>query len=151
MNNNNRQSSRGSGLVTILILVGVLLYNLFAGKFNQEDMSIVIASTIFVAFITVIVIAVSMAKGRKGAGKKQTTVPLNRPFPQPTAVRTRRPSPALQHKDEAEEAIRCAHSTGKEKYLEQIEGFYKNGLIEREEYKILRAKYEKLDLPEDYH
>ena len=39
----------------------------------------------------------------------------------------------------------------KEKYLEQIEGFYKNGLIEREEYKILRAKYEKLDLPEDYH
>ena len=66
-------------------------------------------------------------------------------------MRTRRPSPALQHKDEAEEAIRCAHSTGKEKYLEQIEGFYKNGLIEREEYKILRAKYEKLDLPEDYH
>ena len=83
MNNNNRQSSRGSGLVTVLILVGVLLYNLFAGKLNQEDMSIVIASTIFVAFITVIVIAVSMAKAKKGDGKKQTTVPLNRPFPSP--------------------------------------------------------------------
>ena len=78
MNNNNRQSSRGSGLVTVLILVGVLLYNLFAGKFNQEDMSIVIASTIFVAFIMVIVIAVSMAKGRKGAGKKQTISLLSR-------------------------------------------------------------------------
>ena len=151
MNNNNRQRSKGSGVVTVLILVGVLLFNLLSGKSNQEDMSIVIASTIFVAFITVIVIAVSMAKGKKGDGKKQSAVPLNRPFPQPTAVKTRQTPRALQHKDEAEEAITCAHHTGRQKYLEQIEGFYKNGLIDRDEYKILRAKYEKLEIPEDYH
>ena len=148
--NNNKQSSKGSGVVTILILVGVLLYNLFAGQLKGEDMSIVIASTIFVAFITVIVIAVSMAKGKKGDGKKQSAVPLSRPFPQPTAVKAPH-VPALRHKDEAEEVITCGHKSGKEKYLEQVEGFYKNGLIDREEYKTLRAKYEKLEIPEDYH
>ena len=148
--NNNKQSSKGSGVVTVLILVGVLLYNLFAGQLKGENMTIVIASTIFVAFITVIVIAVSMAKGKKGDGKKQSAVPLNRPFPQPTAVKAPR-VPALRHKDEAEEVITCGHKSGKEKYLEQVEGFYKNGLIDREEYKTLRAKYEKLEIPDDYH
>ena len=148
--NNNKQSSKGSGVVTILILAGVLLYNLFAGQLKGEDMSIVIASTIFAAFITVIVIAVSMAKGKKGDGKKQSAVPLNRPFPQPTAVKAPH-VPALRHKDEAEEVITCGHKSGKEKYLEQVEGFYKNGLIDREEYKTLRAKYEQLEIPEDYH
>ena len=146
--NNNKQNSKGSGVVTVVILVGILLYNLFSAEFGQEDMTVVIASTVFVAFITVIVIAVSMVKGKKAGEKKQTAVPLNRPFPQPTATKTKH---ALQHKDEAEEAISCAHHSGKEKYLEQVEGFYKNGLIEREEYKILRAKYEKLEIPEDYH
>ena len=148
--NKNKQNSKGSGVVTILILVGVLLYNLFAGQLKGEDMSIVIASTIFAAFITVIVIAVSMAKGKKGDGKKQSAVPLNRPFPQPTAVKAPH-VPALRHKDEAEEVITCGHKSGKEKYLEQVEGFYKNGLIDREEYKTLRAKYEQLEIPEDYH
>ena len=147
--NKNKQNSKGSGVVTILILVGVLLYNLFSAEFRQEDMTVVIASTLFVAFITVIVIAVSMVKGKKAGEKKQTAVPLNRPVSQPTATKTKHA--ALKHRDEAEEVITCGHKSGKEKYLEQVEGFYKNGLIDREEYKTLRAKYEKLEIPEDYH
>ena len=146
--NNNKQNSKGSGVVTVVILVGILLFNLLSARFKQEDMSVVVASTMVVAFITFVVVAVSKAKA--GKGKKQTAVPLNRPFPQPTAVRPGH-IPAPKHRDEAEEVISCAHKSGKEKYLEQVEGFYKNGLIDREEYKILRAKYEKLEIPEDYH
>ena len=148
--NNNKQSSKGSGVVTILILVGVLLYNLFSAEFSQEDMPVIVISVMVVVFITVIVIAVSKAKANKGGEKKQTAVPLNRPFPQPTAVKAPH-VPALRHKDEAEEVITCGHKSGKEKYLEQVEGFYKNGLIDREEYKTLRAKYEQLEIPDDYH
>ena len=149
--NNNKQNSKGSGVVTVVILVGILLFNLLSARFKQEDMSVVVASTMVVAFITFVVVVVSKAKANKGGEKKQTAVPLNRPFPQPTAMKNRRPAAILQHKDEAEEAISCGHRSGKEKYLEQVEGFYKNGLIDREEYKILRAKYEKLEIPEDYH
>ena len=47
--------------------------------------------------------------------------------------------------------IRCEHKTGTEKYLEQIDGFLKSGLIDREEYRILRDRYSKLDIPDDYH
>ena len=50
-----------------------------------------------------------------------------------------------------EEAINCSHSTGRTKYLEQIDGYLKNGLIDRSEYNSLKARYEKLDIPDDYH
>ena len=58
-----------------------------------------------------------------------------------------RPSP----RHVTEEAINCRHSTGRAKYLEQIEGYLKNGLIDRSEYNILKNRYEKLDIPDDYH
>ena len=148
--NNNKQNSKGSGVVTVVILVGILLFNLLSARFKQEDMPVIVISVMVVVFITVIVIAVSKAKANRGGEKKQTAVPLNRPFPRPTAVKPGH-IPAPKHRDEAEEVISCAHKSGKEKYLEQVEGFYKNGLIDREEYKILRAKYEKLEIPEDYH
>ena len=148
---NNKKQSKGSGIVTFVILAGVLLFNLLSARSRQEDMSVVAISTMVVAFITFVVVALSKAKAGKSSEKKQTTVPLHRPFPQPTAVKTRQPTRVLRHKDEAEEAVSCTHHTGKEKYLEQVEGFYKNGLIDREEYKILREKYEKMDIPEDYH
>ena len=147
---NNKKQSKGSGVVTVVILAGVLLFNLLSSGFKQEDMTVVIASTVVVVFIVLIVVAVSKAKASRGGEKKQTAVPLNRPFPRPTAVKPGH-IPAPKHRDEAEEVISCAHKSGKEKYLEQVEGFYKNGLIDREEYKILRAKYEKLEIPEDYH
>ena len=47
--------------------------------------------------------------------------------------------------------MHCAHSRGREKYLEQIEGFLANGIIDKAEYKVLRERYEKLELPDDYH
>ena len=50
-----------------------------------------------------------------------------------------------------EEAIHCAHSRGKQKYLEQIESFLANGIIDKEEYRLLKERYEKLDLPDDFH
>ncbi len=149
--NNNRQNNKSSGIVTVVILAGVLLFNLLSARFKQEDMSVVVISTMVVAFITFIVVALSKARAGKSGEKKKAAVELHRPFPQPTAVKSRQPARVLQHKDEAEEVVTCAHHTGREKYLEQVEGFYKNGLIDRAEYKILREKYEKMDIPEDYH
>ena len=147
---NNKQGSKGSGMVTLVIIAVTVLLYLFSSDLNPENLPVVIASVLIVAFTTVIVTFISKIKGSKGREKKHAAVPLNRPFPQPTAVKTPHAS-VLRHKDEAEEVISCGHKSGKEKYLEQVEGFYRNGLIDREEYKILRAKYEKLEIPDDYH
>ena len=52
---------------------------------------------------------------------------------------------------EAEEAIHCSHLSGKQKYIQQLDSYLKNGIIDRAEYKVLRERYEKLDIPDDYH
>ena len=50
-----------------------------------------------------------------------------------------------------EEAINCEHTTGKAKYIEQIDGYLRTGLIDRAEYNELKARYERLNIPDDYH
>ena len=64
-----------------------------------------------------------------------------------------RPSIRLHAPDqpEAEEAIHCAHLTGRAKYMEQLDSFLRTGLIDREEYRVLKNRYMSLDIPDDYH
>ena len=151
--NNRKQNSNGSIVVWGVILAVIFAYTAATGT----DPDLMLPVLVAVAAVVMVVAVISMVSKMKagGAGQKpdaaKQSVSLHRPFPQPTAMKNRRPAAILQHKDEAEEAISCGHRSGKEKYLEQVEGFYKNGLIDREEYKILRAKYEKLEIPEDYH
>ena len=55
------------------------------------------------------------------------------------------------HRDEAEEAVHCAHSRGKEKYLEQLDGFLANGIIDKAEYRLMKERYSRLEIEDDYH
>ena len=153
------QTAKGSAAMSrqpmsntsLVVMVGVIAAIMISAAASDPDAIIPAVTTIImVAAIVTAVIASKKAKADK-SGRKETAVPLHRPFPQPTAVKTRPPARVLRHADEAEEVISCAHKSGKEKYLEQVEGFYKNGLIDRAEYKILREKYENMDIPEDYH
>ena len=51
----------------------------------------------------------------------------------------------------SEDALHCDHRRGKEKYLQQWDNYLASGLIEREEYRVLRARYEQLEIDDDYH
>ena len=67
-------------------------------------------------------------------------------------VKTGTPAKTHAHRDtEAEEAIHCAHLTGRAKYLEQIDNYLKTGLIDKDEYRVLKNRYMNLDIPEEYH
>ena len=80
-----------------------------------------------------------------GGGKAASPAPKR-------AVPVQKKTAAPSHRDaEAEEAIHCAHLTGRAKYLEQIENYLRTGLIDREEYKVLKARYMSIDIPDDYH
>ena len=86
-----------------------------------------------------------------------------RPAPQRNIQPRTAPRPAAQprpqvrakaraHRDsEAEEAIHCAHLTGRAKYLEQIDNYLKTGLIDKDEYRVLKNRYMNLDIPDEYH
>ena len=50
-----------------------------------------------------------------------------------------------------EDAIHCEHLTGKQKYLQQIDGYLKTGLIDRNEYRVLKERYMSINIPDDYH
>lgn len=153
------QTAKGSAAMSrkplnnqsLIVMVGVIAAIMISAAASDPDAILpAVGTMVIVAAIVAAVIASNKAKAGKGT-KAKTEVELHRPFPQPTAVKTKQTPRAFQHKDEAEEVITCAHHTGREKYLEQVEGFYRNGLIDRAEYRALREKYEKLELPEDYH
>ena len=150
--NNKKKGGKGTSIAVWIIIAATLFYSFFSSEgYDAEDfLPIVIVAVITMAVVLNIVVFKKLKTG-KNTAKKPSSVELNRPFPQPTALKTKQPPHALHHKDEAEEALTCAHRTGREKYLEQAESFYRNGLIDRAEYKTLREKYEKMDIPEDYH
>ncbi|MCR5577248.1 MAG: hypothetical protein K6F56_09590, partial [Oscillospiraceae bacterium] len=72
----------------------------------------------------------------------------------PAASRTAaaRPTPARTPRaaEQAEEAVHCHHSSGREKYLEQLDSFLANGIIDKDEYKMMKERYNKLDIEDDY-
>lgn len=119
---------------------------------------LLVVATAVVSFFRMITL---LAKTRRGSGvqpsgsKAKNTLPRENtgvPIPTRKAVPTRvKQGTRKEDHTEADEAIHCAHLRGKEKYLEQIDGFLRTGLIGKEEYRILKERYSKLDIPDDYH
>ncbi len=140
MNNNRKNSNKKSSVLPIVILV-----ILFSALRNTADREMqVILTGIFAAVLLLALIPVLTGKKKTKAGREEKAAPVR-------AAEDRR-QPARGGKErEREEAVRCHHSRGKEKYIEQLDSYLKAGLIDRAEYRVLRERYEKLDLPDDYH
>ncbi|MBO5497287.1 MAG: hypothetical protein J5967_07765 [Oscillospiraceae bacterium] len=141
--NNKKKGSKFAAIPGLIFLVIMLVMS------NVDEPEIALASIAVVIVIAVIVSTVSAAK-KSAAGKTA---------PQTRSAQTRMPAfektPAAArrsaHRDEAEEAVHCAHSRGKEKYLEQLDGFLANGIIDKAEYKLMKERYSKLEIEDDYH
>ncbi|MBQ6371973.1 MAG: hypothetical protein IJJ22_02495 [Oscillospiraceae bacterium] len=101
----------------------------YLSHLSREEIFIMLLSLLFLFLAIISLIKIIILSARIGSGSEIKLTP----------------------RQVTEEAINCRHSTGREKYLEQIEGYLKNGLIDRAEYNALKARYEKLDIPDDYH
>ena len=121
-----------------------------------EDQLLMLAVFLFgcILFVSSIVKMIRSAPAGKAASKgaarpRGTARPVSS---RPAAVK-HHPTIRLHAPDqpEAEEAIHCAHLTGRAKYLEQLDSFLSTGLIDREEYRVLKNRYMSLDIPDDYH
>lgn len=53
--------------------------------------------------------------------------------------------------DQKAQAVKCTHSTGREKYIQQLDEYLANGLIDKNEYRMMKERYEKLDIPDNMH
>ena len=145
MENKNNKQPTGKGVMAltwILIAVITAVIAAYDGDTNVLSVAIVIVT---VALVILIDRAKRAGKTAKTANAAKPTVELHRPFPQPKAKQSAR------HSDEAEEAVTCAHVTGKQKYIQQLDSYLKAGLIDKAEYRLMKERYEKLEIPDDYH
>ena len=124
--NNKKKGSRFAAIPGLIFLVIMLVMS------NSDEPEITLASiavVIAIAAFVVIPVQTRMTSFEK------------------TPAASRRSA----HRGEAEEAVHCAHSRGKEKYLEQLDGFLANGIIDKAEYKLMRDRYSRLQIEDDYH
>ena len=118
----------------LIILVALLISsNVDLGDFPLPFLLFIVIIVGFVIFS-----AVKTSK-KNGAGDR---TPGQRSAP------ARRSALGSEH---AEQAVHCHHSTGKQKYLEQLDSFLANGIIDRAEYRLLKERYSKLNIEDDYH
>lgn len=134
----NRKNS-GNRISSIIVIVAIILISLISDLIGSTEFSgipaIVIAVLGFVIIVTIFSVLIRSKKTlypRQGSDTQE--------IPQ-----------ARKRYTETEEAIHCTHSRGKQKYLEQIDSFLSNGIIDKDEYRVLRERYENLDLPDDFH
>ena len=143
MNNKNNKSTKKSMVPGLIVLAAVMIFNLVAEASGDATvMVIAIVSCVVVALIVVITLA-AVKKAASRAGTQERPVRAAAPAARRASV--------FAHPGEQEEAIHCAHLTGRQKYLEQIDGYLRTGLIDRSEYRVLKERYMKIDIPDDYH
>ena len=144
---NKQPLGKGSAIITWVIVAAIMVFAMA----NDGDAIIPAASTMVILSAILLVVSASTKKAAAKKGGKQQTVELNRPFPTPQTAK--QPAALFRHSDEAaaEEAISCQHLTGKEKYIQQLDSYLKAGLIDRAEYRLMKERYQKLEIPEDYH
>ena len=121
-----------------------------------KDQLLMLAVFLFgcILFVSSIVKMIRSAPAGKAASKGAArTRGTARPVSSRPAAVKHHPTIRLHAPDqpEAEEAIHCAHLTGRAKYMEQLDSFLSTGLIDREEYRVLKNRYMSLDIPDDYH
>ena len=121
-----------------------------------KDQLLMLAVFLFgcILFVSSIVKMIRSAPAGKAASKGTArTRGTARPVSSRPAAVKHHPTIRLHAPDqpEAEEAIHCAHLTGRAKYMEQLDSFLSTGLIDREEYRVLKNRYMSLDIPDDYH
>ena len=144
--NNKKKGSRFAAIPGLIFLVIMLVMS------NSDEPEITLASIAVVIVIAAfVVLRATLSAAKKDAAAKKA--PQTRPGRTRTASFEKTPGAARRsaHRSEAEEAIHCAHSRGKEKYLEQLDGFLANGIIDKAEYKLMRDRYSRLQIEDDYH
>ena len=165
MNKNKKKQGGGVSAIISIVVVLIVLYSaipemtkrrlqhLISGRGAPNQDMIIFAG--FFVLVVLLIIGTAVLMFRVLSKK-----PAEREKPNPSARQDQAKAGTLQtlaahirqeRKSVGEEAIHCAHLTGREKYMEQINSFLKNGLIDRAEYNALRERYSKLNIPDDYH
>ena len=140
MNQRNRKNKNSSGYIGFVVIALMALLNAASGiAFDDVFVFVAIAAALAIAGF---VLAMLLAK-KKGMTAKNNAFYAERAKEKAKHV--------FMREEFNEETVKCSHPRGKEKYLRQLDNFLASGLIDKNEYRILKARYEKLNIPENMH
>ena len=164
----NNSGKKKSGAAWIWVIIGLICAA--SGAIDGSVACVVIISAVIV--IAIVALAERAKKNaaanpeimKKFGGSPQAAA--NRPAANPYAA-AKKPTanadaaarrmaareantPSPSREDAEGSPIRCTCSRGKQRYLDQAAMFYKNGFIDKAEYKYMCERYNKLDIPEDF-
>ena len=142
-NNNNNNKKKGKGYLAPAVILFALLSVI--GEIGEMERPEALIAVLVGAVILVVILA-TVGAVKKHSEKSGTPV---RSAARPAARTAARP--ASGGAERAEEAVHCHHSTGKQKYLEQLDGFLANGIIDKAEYRLMKERYSRLNIEDDYH
>ena len=141
MNNRNRKNNKSSGSVGIAVIAAIMVLNAVT---DSASGSVIVGLIFTVLFLGILGFVIAYALSKKKGGATKGSV-----------YYTERVKENAKHifmrEEYDEQAIKCAHPRGREKYIHQLDNFLSIGLIDRKEYQLLKERYDKLNIPENMH
>ena len=152
---NNKKKKKGSGWGILAVMIIIFLRAIGNGL-DGDAVPAVIGLIVFVAVIAVIVAAVKKkSSAAKMAHDHSGTVMNSRPTP---TVQTSRPIPSMKRREPVTAqrefsrpeayCVSCELSgedhfvRDRQRRIQQLDEWLKNGLVDREEYRVLKKRFE---------
>jgi len=134
--NNSSSSTLGIGIIALVLLLNSVSDAVFGRNF--------VALIAVVMFLGIAGLGVGMVYAKKKGGAKKGSVYH--------AERAKEKAKHIFMREEfEEEAVKCTHPRGRDKYIHQLDNFLANGIIDKSEYRVLKERYDKLNIPENMH
>ena len=135
-----RNKSKSKGTVGLVIIAALILESIFSASTGAGLIGLVAV----VVFLGILGFAIAYALTKKKGGAKHGSMYH--------AERAKEKARHIFMREEFdEEAIKCTHPRGRDKYIHQLDNFLANGIIDKAEYRVLKERYDKLNIPDNMH
>ena len=141
MNNRERKNS-SSGYIGLAIIAALMLLRGAVDAVTGSNLLGLIIPVVTIAIFGA-VLGLVLGKKKKAGAKKGSVYHAERARERARNYFTR--------DDNLEQAVKCTHPSGRDKYFAQLDNFLANGLIDKSEYRVLKERYEKISIPDNMH
>ena len=152
----NKQKSSGAGWGFLAVLIILLIRGINSGTIDRRMLPMFLFALVFIA---VIIAAVTASKKKSAAAKNALEQRLSGSDPRPTpTVQTSRPVSSMQRREPVTAkreyakpdayCVSCELSgedhfvRDRKRRIAQLDEWLKNGLIDREEYRVLKNRFQ---------